>query len=297
VTTAAATIAYLVPKRRHPVVLFITQQPLGAAGLVVIVAMCVCAAFAQWVAPYDPLTVDYAAQLARPSAAHWLGTDSFGRDVGSRIIYGARTALAIGFIASLVGCTAGAVIGVASAYFGGKTDLIVQGVMDVLLSFPIIVLAITVVAVLGNYVVLGLDVNLIIAIAVPMLPRVERVIRASALAIREMPYIDAARAAGYSNTRIIFRHMVPNVVAPYLILLTAFVAQAILAEASLSFLGLGVTEPTPSWGLMLSGAAADFYQQAPWMIVFPGIAISLAVFAFNLFGDSLRDWLDPKIKL
>ena len=296
-TTASATITYQVPKRRHPVVLFMTQQPLGAAGLVVIVAMCVCAAFAQWVAPYDPLTVDYAAQLARPSAAHWLGTDSFGRDVGSRIIYGARTALAIGFIASLLGCTAGAVIGVASAYFGGKTDLIIQGVMDVLLSFPIIVLAITVVAVLGNHVVLGIDVNLIIAIAVPMLPRVERVIRASALAIREMPYIDAARAAGYSHTRIIFRHMVPNVVAPYLILLTAFVAQAILAEASLSFLGLGVTEPTPSWGLMLSGAAADFYQQAPWMIVFPGIAISLAVFAFNLFGDSLRDWLDPKIKL
>ena len=296
-TTAAATITYQVPKRGHPVVLFMTQQPLGAAGLVVIVAMCVCAAFAQWVAPYDPLTVDYAAQLARPSAAHWLGTDSFGRDVGSRIIYGARTALAIGFIASLLGCTAGAVIGVASAYFGGKSDLIIQGVMDVLLSFPIIVLAITVVAVLGNHVVLGIDVNLIIAIAVPMLPRVERVIRASALAIREMPYIDAARAAGYSHTRIIFRHMVPNVVAPYLILLTAFVAQAILAEASLSFLGLGVTEPTPSWGLMLSGAAADFYQQAPWMIVFPGIAISLAVFAFNLFGDSLRDWLDPKIKL
>jgi peptide/nickel transport system permease protein len=295
--TAAATIAYKVPKRRHPVLLFMTQQPLGAAGLVVIVAMCVCAAFAQWVAPYDPLTVDYAAQLARPSAAHWLGTDSFGRDVLSRIIYGARTALAIGFIASLLGCTAGAVIGVASAYFGGKTDLIVQGVMDVLLSFPIIVLAITVVAVLGNYVVLGIDVNLIIAIAIPMLPRVERVVRASALAIREMPYVDAARAAGYSHARIIFRHMIPNVVAPYLILLTAFVAQAILAEASLSFLGLGVTEPTPSWGLMLSGSAADFYQQAPWMIVFPGIAISLAVFAFNLFGDSLRDWLDPKIKL
>jgi peptide/nickel transport system permease protein len=296
-STAAAAITYKVPKRRHPVALFITQQPLGAAGLVVIVAMCICAAFAQWVAPYDPLTVDYAAQLARPSAAHWLGTDSFGRDVASRIIYGARTALAIGFIASLLGCTAGAVIGVASAYFGGKTDLIIQGVMDVLLSFPIIVLAITVVAVLGNHVVLGIDVNLIIAIAVPMLPRVERVVRASALAIREMPYIDAARAAGYSHTRIIFRHILPNVVAPYLILLTAFVAQAILAEASLSFLGLGVTEPTPSWGLMLSGSAADFYQQAPWMIVFPGIAISLAVFAFNLFGDSLRDWLDPKIKL
>jgi len=297
VTTVANAITYKVPKRRHPVVLFMTQQSLGAAGLVVIIAMGICAAFAQWVAPYDPLTVDYAAQLVRPSAEHWLGTDSFGRDVASRIIYGARTALAIGFIASFLGCTAGAMIGVASAYFGGKTDLIIQGVMDVLLSFPIIVLAITVVAVLGNHLVLGVDVNLIIAISVPMLPRVERVVRASALAIREMPYIAAARAAGYSHTRIIFRHILPNVVAPYLILLTAFVAQAILAEASLSFLGLGVTEPTPSWGLMLSGAAADFYQQAPWMIVFPGIAISLAVFAFNLFGDSLRDWLDPKIKL
>jgi len=296
-STAATTINYKVPGRRHPVLLFVTQQPLGAAGLVVIVLMGVCAAFAQWVAPYDPLTVDYGAMLARPSAEHWLGTDSFGRDVMSRIIYGARTALAIGFIASFIGCTAGAIVGVVSAYFGGKTDLIIQGVMDVLLSFPIIVLAITVVAVLGNRVVLGIDVNLIIAISIPMLPRVERVVRASALAIREMPYVDAARTAGYSHTRIIFRHIMPNVVAPYLILLTAFVAQAILAEASLSFLGLGVTEPTPSWGLMLSGAAADFYQQAPWMIVFPGIAISLGVFAFNLFGDSLRDWLDPKIKL
>jgi peptide/nickel transport system permease protein len=297
VTTATTTIAYKVPKRRHPVLLFVTQQPLGAAGLVVIVLMGVCAAFAQWVAPYDPLTVDYGAMLVAPSAQHWLGTDSFGRDVMSRIIYGARTALAIGFIASFIGCTAGAIVGVVSAYFGGKTDLIIQGVMDVLLSFPIIVLAITVVAVLGNRVVLGIDVNLIIAISIPMLPRVERVVRASALAIREMPYVDAARTAGYSHVRIIFRHIVPNVSAPYLIMLTAFVAQAILAEASLSFLGLGVTEPTPSWGLMLSGAAADFYQQAPWMIVFPGIAISLGVFAFNLFGDSLRDWLDPKIKL
>ena len=296
-TTTAATIAYKTPKRRHPVRLFVTQQPLGAAGLVVIVLMALCALFAQWVAPYDPLAVDYGAMLAPPSAEYWLGTDSFGRDVASRIIYGARTALAIGFIASFLGCTAGAIVGVVSAYFGGKTDLIIQGVMDVLLSFPIIVLAITVVAVLGNHVVLGIDVNLIIAISVPMLPRVERVVRASALAIREMPYVDAARTAGYSHVRIIFRHIMPNVVAPYLILLTAFVAQAILAEASLSFLGLGVTEPTPSWGLMLSGAAADFYQQAPWMIVFPGIAISLGVFAFNLFGDSLRDWLDPKIKL
>ena len=296
---AAATpsISYKVPKRRHPVLQFVMQQSVGAAGLVFIILMAICAVFAPWVAPYDPLAVDYGAQLAAPSMQHWLGTDSFGRDVASRIIFGARTALAIGFIASFLGSTLGAIVGVVSAYFGGKIDLVIQGVMDVLLSFPIIVLAITVVAVLGNNVVLGIDVNLIIAIALPMLPRVERVVRASALAIRELPYVDAARAAGYSHTRIIFRHIVPNVVAPYLIMLTAFVAQAILAEASLSFLGLGVTEPTPSWGLMLSGSAADFYQQAPWMIVFPGIAISMGVFAFNLFGDSLRDWLDPKIKL
>jgi peptide/nickel transport system permease protein len=293
----ATAIQYKVPKRRHPVLQFMVQQPLGAAGLAIIVLMGFCAAFAPWVAPYDPLTVDYGAMLAAPGAGHWMGTDSFGRDVLSRVIYGARTALAIGFIASFAGSTLGAIIGVAAAYFGGKIDLVIQGIMDVLLSFPIIVLAITVVAVLGNNVVFGIDVNLIIAIALPMLPRVERVVRSSALAIRELPYIDAARAAGYSHTRIIFRHIIPNVVAPYLIMLTAFVAQAILSEASLSFLGLGVTEPTPSWGLMLSGAAADFYQQAPWMIVFPGIAISLGVFAFNLFGDSLRDWLDPKIKI
>src|SRR5688572_10037183 len=296
-TAVASTIQYKVPKRRHPVWLFVTQQPLGAGGLIFIFLMALCAAFAPWVAPFDPLAVDYAAQLAAPSREHWLGTDSFGRDVASRIIYGARTALAIGFIASLVGSTLGAVIGVVSAYFGGKIDLVIQGIMDVLLSFPIIVLAITVVAVLGKNIVFGMDVNLVIAIGLPMVPKVARVVRSSALAIRELPYIDAARTAGFSDMRIIFRHMVPNVVAPYLIMITAFVAQAILAEASLSFLGLGVTEPTPSWGLMLSGAAADFYQQAPWMIVFPGIAISLAVFAFNLFGDSLRDWLDPKIKI
>jgi peptide/nickel transport system permease protein len=215
----------------------------------------------------------------------------------SRIIYGARTALAVGFLASFIGSTVGAIIGVVSAYFGGRIDLFIQRVLDVLLSFPIIVLAITVVAVLGKNLVLGVDINLVIAIGLPMMPKVARVVRASALAIRELPYIDAARTAGFSDARIIFRHMAPNVVAPYLIMVTAFVAQAILAEASLSFLGLGVTEPTASWGLMLSGAAADFYQQAPWMIVFPGIAISMAVFAFNLFGDSLRDWLDPKIKL
>lgn len=293
----ASAITYKIPKRRPPAVQFMLHQPLGAAGLLFIVVMAFAAIFAPWVTPYDPLTVDYAGMLAAPSWEHWMGTDSFGRDVFSRIIYGARTALAVGFLASFLGSSIGAVIGVISAYFGGKIDLLIQGIMDILLSFPIIVLALVVVAMLGQKIILGVDVNLIIAIGIPMVPRVARVVRASALAIRELPYIDAARAAGFSNTRIIFRHMVPNVVAPYLIMLTAYVAQAILSEASLSFLGLGVTEPTASWGLMLSGSAADFYQQAPWMIVFPGLAISLAVFAFNLFGDSLRDWLDPKIKI
>jgi peptide/nickel transport system permease protein len=293
--TTAADISYALPKRRNPVVQFITVQPLGSLGLLVIVVMCLGAAFAPWVAPHDPFELNYITILAAPSWEHPFGTDNFGRDVFSRVIYGARTALAIGFLSSLVGCTIGALIGVISAYFGGWVDSIVQRVMDVIMSFPIIVLALAVVAVLGKNIILGIDFNLIIAIGLPMIPKVARVVRSSALAIREMPYIDAARACGYSHGRIVLRHIVPNVVAPYLIMLTAFVAQAILLEASLSFLGLGVTEPTPSWGLMLSGSAADFYLEAPWMIIFPGVAISLAVFAFNLFGDSLRDWLDPKI--
>jgi peptide/nickel transport system permease protein len=291
------TVTYKVPKRRHPVLAFIVQQPLGAAGLGIIILMILGAIFAPWVAPYDPLAVDYANLLAPPSLEHLLGTDNFGRDVLSRIIHGSQTALAVGFLSSLIGSSIGAMIGVASAYFGGRADMIIQRLMDIILAFPIIVLALAVVSVLGKNVILGIDWNLIIAIGLPMVPKVARVVRSSALAIREMPYIDAARTAGFSHPRIILRHIVPNVTAPYLIMLTAFVGQAILLEASLSFLGLGVTEPTPAWGLMLSGSAIDFYQQAPWMIVFPGVAISLAVFAFNLFGDSLRDWLDPKIKL
>ena len=293
----SVTITYKVPKRRHPVLAFILQQPLGATGLGVIALMIVSAVFAPWVAPYDPLTVDYGGLLAAPSRDHWLGTDNFGRDVFSRIVYGAQTALAVGFLSSLIGSTLGAIIGVASAYFGGRTDMIIQRFMDIVLAFPIIVLALAVVAVLGKNVVFGIDWNLIIAIGLPMVPKVARVVRSSALAVREMPYIDAARTAGFSHARIIFRHIVPNVVAPYLIMLTAFIAQAILAEASLSFLGLGVTEPTAAWGLMLSGNAADFYREAPWMILFPGAMISLAVFAFNLFGDSLRDFLDPRFKV
>jgi peptide/nickel transport system permease protein len=271
---------------------FFRAKPLGAAGGVLIVIMCAAALLAPWIAPYDPLETDYGAMLAAPSSAHWLGTDTFGRDVLSRIIYGARTALMVGFGASIIGATIGAVVGVASTYFGGKIDLLVQRLMDIILSFPIIVLAMAVVAVLGTGVL-----NLILAITIPMIPRAARVIRSSALAIREMPYVDAARACGFGAGRIIFRHMLPNVAAPFLILLTAFLGQAILLEASLSFLGLGVAEPTPAWGLMLKGAAVEFAERAPWMGVFPGLAISAAVFGFNLLGDSLRDVLDPKLRL
>lgn len=289
-------VTYKVRKARHPIIGFALQQPLGALGLLVIILMMLCGIFAEVVAPYDPLQIDYMAILQPPSAAHWMGTDDFGRDILSRVIYGARTALAVGFIASLAGCSIGAIIGMISAYFGGWVDTIIQRLMDVLLSFPIIVLALAIVAILGKNVVGGIDINLIIAIGLPIIPKVARIIRSSALAIRELPYIDAARAAGFSHKRIVMRHILPNVTAPFLIMLTAYVAQAILLEASLSFLGLGVTEPTPAWGLMLSGSAAQYYQEAPWMIIFPGIAISLAVFAFNLFGDALRDWLDPKIR-
>jgi peptide/nickel transport system permease protein len=227
-----------------------------------------------------------------PGGQHWLGTDSFGRDVLSRILYGSRTALWVGFCSSLFGTTIGALIGVACAYFGGKTDLFTQRFMDILLSFPLIVLALVVVAVLGSEIW-----NVILAISIPMIPRAALVVRSSALALRQMAFIEAALTLGASHWRVIFWHMVPNVMAPYLIMLTAFLGQAILLEASLSFLGLGVAEPTAAWGLMLRGAAVEFAERAPWMALFPGLAISLAVFAFNTFGDSLRDALDPKLRL
>ncbi len=290
-------VTYAAPKRRSALAMFCLAQPLGAISGVAIAIMLFGGVFADFVAPYDPLTIDFGAMLAPPSWEHWMGTDAFGRDIFSRVIFGARTALTIGFFASLMGCVSGAMIGVASAYFGGRIDMIVQRFIDVMLSFPIIVLALVVVAMLGRNQIGGIDINLVFAIAIPIVPKVARVVRSAALSIREMPYVDAARAAGFGHMRIILRHMVPNVAAPFLIMFTAFIAQAILLEASLSFLGLGVTEPTPAWGLMLSGNASDFYREAPWMILFPGLAISVAVFAFNLFGDSLRDWLDPKFKV
>ncbi len=270
---------------------FTRRRPLGAAGAAIVLVMLAVAITATVIAPYDPLAVDFGAMLAPPSLAHWLGTDAFGRDVLSRLIHGSRTAMIVGFAAAFLGATLGAVLGVASAYFGGRIALVLQRVMDVFISFPLIILALAMVAILGNNLP-----NLITAITIPMIPRAALVIRSSALSIREMPYVDAARAAGFGHARIILRHMLPNVMAPYLIMLTAFLGQAVLLEASLSFLGLGVQEPVPAWGLMLRGAAVQFAETAPWMAIFPGLAISLSVFAFNLFGDSLRDALDPRLR-
>jgi peptide/nickel transport system permease protein len=271
---------------------FCVRNPLGAAGGFVVIVMIAMAAFADIATVYDPTRNNFGAMLEPPGAEYWLGTDQFGRDLYTRIVYGARTALLVGFVSSLVGATIGLILGVSSAYFGGRFDLVFQRVMDVLMAFPLIILALAVVSIFGTG-----TFNVILAITIPFIPRCARVVRSSALAVRETPYIDAARACGFSHTRIVLRHMVPNVMAPYLIMITAAVGQAILIEASLSFLGLGVQEPVPAWGLMLRGGAQEYAESAPWVAVFPGIAISLAVFGFNLFGDALRDWLDPKMKV
>jgi peptide/nickel transport system permease protein len=275
-----------------PIAAFARRRTIGFVGGVVILLMLLVALLAPLIAPYDPLETSFLDQLKPPSAQNWLGTDPFGRDVFSRILYGSRTALLVGFTASIVGCSLGAALGLIGAYFGGTVDLLLERLMDVLISFPVIILAVAVVAALGT----GIG-NVIVAITIPIVPRVARVIRASGLTLREMQYIEAARCLGVGDFRIVFRHMLPNVVAPYLILLTAFLGQAILAEASLSFLGLGVAEPTPAWGLMLRGAGVQFLEQAPWLALAPGLAISLAVFAFNLLGDSLRDALDPRLRI
>ena len=270
---------------------FARRQPLGTFGLALVLVMAVAGLGANWIAPYSPTANDFAAMTEAPSWAHWLGTAQFGRDQLSRIIYGARTALIVGFSCALVSSFAGLVVGVGSAYFGGRLDLYLQRLLDILMAFPLIIMALAVVSIFGA----GVH-NVIVAITIPLIPRCARIIRSSALSIREIPYVDAARACGYGHTRIIQRHMVPNVMAPFLILLTAFVGQAILAEASLSYLGLGVQEPVPAWGLMLQGGAEEYASTAPWIAIFPGLAIAVTVFGFSLFGDALRDALDPKMR-
>jgi peptide/nickel transport system permease protein len=270
---------------------WVRNQPLGAVSAVGVIFMILVAVLAPLIAPHDPVEAHYEAMAAAPSIEYWLGTDQFGRDLLSRVIWGARTALFIGFTSAILGATIGLVLGVTSAYFGGWFDLLFQRVMDVFLAFPLIIMALAVVAIFGT----GPE-NVIIAITIPFVPRCARVVRSNALAIREIPYIDAARALGYGHLRIILRHMAPNCMAPYLIMLTTFLGQAILLEASLSYLGLGVQEPVAAWGLMLQGGAEEYAESAPWIAIFPGLAITLAVFAFNLFGDSVRDTLDPKLR-
>jgi len=273
------------------VVKFARTKPLGAAGGLIILVMLVVAALADGLAPYDPYRADYELQFARPSVEHWFGTDEFGRDIMSRIIYGARIALFVGFTASFTGCTIGGLLGVVSAYWGGRLDLFLERLMDILLAFPQLILALAIASILGPAVE-----NVVIAISIPIIPRAARIVRSSALSVKENVYVEAVNALGASRPRVVLRHIVPNVVAPYIIILTAQLGGAILAEAALSYLGLGAAEPTPSWGLMLSGSALSYAEKAPWIAVFPGIAISLGVFGFNLLGDSLRDALDPKLR-
>jgi peptide/nickel transport system permease protein len=289
--TPAVDTAAELPRSRTRLLDFCRRQPLGSVGLALVAVMAVAGLGAEWIAPYSPTANDFAAMTEPPSWAHLMGTDQFGRDLFSRIVFGARTAFIVGFSCAIVGGFAGLVLGVASAYFGGRIDLLLQRVNDVVMAFPLIIMALAVIAVFGGGVF-----NVILAITIPLVPRCARVVRASALAIREVPYIDAARACGFGHARIILRHMVPNVMAPFLIMLTAFVGQAILAEASLSYLGLGVQEPIAAWGLMLQGGAEEYASTAPWIAIFPGVAIALTVFGFSLFGDALRDALDPKLR-
>jgi peptide/nickel transport system permease protein len=270
---------------------FIRKKPLGAAGGAVMLVIFFTAVFADLVATHDPIATDAAHTLARPTGDHWLGSDHLGRDIYSRIVHGARISLIVGVASTLLGSVLGGIIGLLSGYVGGKTDLIVQRILDILQGLPLLVLALVMSASLGPSVQ-----NVVIAISIPIVPRAARVIRSSVLSIREMQYVEAARAVGITHLRIAFRHILPNTMGPFIVLCTAQLGSAILTEAALSFLGLGIPEPYPSWGRMLSVSAAEYAQKAPHLVLFPGIAISLAVFGSNLLGDALRDTLDPRLR-
>jgi peptide/nickel transport system permease protein len=268
---------------------FVRRHPLGAAGAVIMALFVFAAIFAGAITVYDPLTTNAALSLAPPSAEHWLGTDFMGRDVYSRIVYGARISLIVGIGSTGLGCAIGIALGLASGYLGGWVDLAVQRVVDILQGLPLLVLALVMAASLGP----SLE-NTVVAISIPLIPYAARVVRSNTLALREMPFIEAAKAVGMSELRIAVRHVLPNTLAPLIVLATAQLGSAILTEASLSFLGLGVPEPHPSWGRMLSESAAEYVRTAPWLVIFPGLAISLVVFGTNLLGDAVRDLLDPR---
>jgi peptide/nickel transport system permease protein len=266
------------------------RYPLGAVGFLIVLLFVVTAVFANFIATADPTSTNAKYSLAAPGVAGYiLGADFMGRDMFSRIVYGARISLAVGAGAMALGGLIGISVGLASGYLGGWFDLVVQRVLDIMQSLPLLVMAIVMAASLGPSMR-----NTIIAIAIPLVPTVARVVRSSTLSLREQPFVEAARAVGMGEARIAVRHVLPNTLAPLIVLATAQLGSAILVEASLSFLGLGIPEPHPSWGRMLSESAAEYVRTAPWLVIFPGIAISLTVFGTNLLGDALRDILDPR---
>ncbi|MBT9166637.1 MAG: Glutathione transport system permease protein GsiD [Chloroflexi bacterium] len=266
------------------------RNRMAMVGLVVILLLIVCAALAPWIAPHDPTTASLRHALQGPCREYPLGRDELGRDMLSRILHGARISLSIGLISVAIGVLIGVPVGAISGYYGGKTDLLVQRLIDIMLAFPGILLAIVIVATLG----VGLR-NVMIAVGIVSIPIYVRLVRGSVLSIRELEYVSSARAIGSSNWRIIFRHILPNCLGPIIVQSTLQIATAILWAAGLGFLGLGAQPPTPEWGTMLS-RGRDFIRVAPHVVTFPGLAIVLSVLGFNLFGDGLRDALDPRLK-
>ena len=276
--------------RRAALGRFVRKNPLGAVGGVLIVVMVIAALGADLLATHNPVRTS-SQVLAAPGSEFWLGSDNLGRDLYSRIVHGSRISLAVGIASTLLGGVVGGLLGLISGYLGGRTDLLLQRLMDVMQALPILVLALVLAAALGPSLT-----NTIVAISVVIVPRAARVVRASVLSIREFVYVESARALGVGHARVAFRHILPNTFGPFIVLVTAQLGGAILVEAALSFLGLGVPEPYPSWGRMLSIAAAEYAQKAPWLVIYPGLAISLAVFGTNLLGDALRDSLDPRLR-
>ena len=268
---------------------YLRKKPLGTIGFSIVLLMILTAIFAPLIAPYSYQEQNYDAVREAPNWSFLFGTDQFGRDIFSRVVYGAQISMMVGFLAVIAGTGAGAVVGLVSGYFMGKTDHIVQRLVDMWMSFPDLILALTIVAVFGNTIP-----NVILAIAATIMPRGVRVIRSSTISIREMDYTLAARSIGASDLRIMLRHVLPNTVAPFLIIMSSMFGTAILTEAGLSFLGLGISEPTPSWGRMLTGQAAQYLATSPWILIFPGVAITITVMGFAFAGDALRDIFDPK---
>jgi peptide/nickel transport system permease protein len=276
---------------RAALLYFVRRYPLGALGGAILLALILTAIFAPWIAPHDPQETSVALQYAPPGSARILGGDQLGRDVLSRLIYGARISLSVGLLSVGIGVTAGTLIGIFSAYVGGTVDLVVQRLVDALMGFPPIILALGLMAALGA----SMN-NVVIALVVILLPGATRVVRAQTLSIKELDYVLAARAINASPLRIVLRHILPNVAATYIVLSTITLGFAIVVEASLSFLGVGIPPDVPTWGGMLTLGASRYVNIAPWLAIFPGIAITLVVFAVNLLGDSLRDVLDPRLR-